>query len=300
MKRFMAFFILLGLSIAQSLFAQVSIDLVEAARKRDLSAVRSLLNQKADVNAPQADGGTALQWASYWGDLETAELLIRSGANVNAADDYGVTPLTLACTNGNNAMVETLLKAGADPNTVLPAGETALMTCARSNSVQAVKSLLDSGANVNAKESRQGQTALMWAVAQKHPAVAQVLIDRGADVHARSHGGFTPLLFAARTGDVDSARILLGAGANVNEGMAVKGTPGGPLLMASASGHEALSIFLLESGADPNVSDGGAAPLHYAVMNGMAYLRFRPNMPKLVKALWHMAPIQTLDSYEAV
>ena len=261
--------------------AAADLRLVEAAKARDKEAVRSLLKEKADVNAPQADGATALQWAAYWDDLETAELLIRAGAKVNAEDEYGVTPLTLACTNGNGAMVETLLKAGADPNTTLPTGETALMTCARTNSVDAVKALLAKGADANAKESRQGQTPLMWAVAEKNAGVAQVLIEHGADPNAHSKGGFTPLLFAARVGDVDSARILLAAEVNVNEEMPAAAGGMTPLLMATASGNEALSIFLLEKGADPNAWDGKAAPLHYAVMKG----KFRPSMTELVKAL---------------
>ena len=53
--------------------------------------------------------------------------------------------------------------------------------------------------------------------AEKHPEVARVLIDHGADVHLHSTSGFTPLLFAAQQGDMDSARMLLEAGANVNE-----------------------------------------------------------------------------------
>jgi ankyrin repeat protein len=72
-------------------------NLAEAVKARDKEATRSLLQQRADVNAPRPDGSTALQWAAHWDDLETAELLIRAGAKVNAADDYGVTPLTLAC-----------------------------------------------------------------------------------------------------------------------------------------------------------------------------------------------------------
>ena len=255
--------------------------LVQAAKARDKEAVRSLLNEKVDVNVPQPDGATALQWAAYWDDLETAELLIRAGAKVNAADDYGVTPITLACTNGNGAMVEMLLKAGADPNTTLPAGESALMTCSRTDSVEAVKSLLARGANVNAKENTRDQTPLMWAVSQKKAAIAQVLIEHGANVNAHSKGDFTPLMFAARVGDVDSARILLAAGVNVNEAMPASAGGMTPLLMASASGHESLSLFLLEKGADPNTSDGRAAPLHYAVMKG----KFRASMPELVKAL---------------
>ena len=79
--------------------------------------MRALLQQRVDVNTPEADGTTALHWAAHRDDLDTVDLLIRAGANVKAANRYGVTPLSLACENGNAAIVERLLKAGADPNT---------------------------------------------------------------------------------------------------------------------------------------------------------------------------------------
>ena len=267
--------------------------LVDAAKSRDRDAIRSLLEQKADVNAPQADGATALSWAAHWDDLETADALLRAGARVNKANDYGVTPLSLACTNGSAVMMEKLLEAGADPNLSLPTGETPLMTTSRTGNLSAVKLLLARGVDVNAKEAL-GQTALMWAIARKHADVAQALVEKGADVRARSKGGFTPLLFAARAGDVDSARVLLEAGAEVNEatydGMSI-------LLLAAASGHAKLAIFLVENGADPNATDAyGITALHYAMQKGLSILgavqyvpvaqyMFRPNMPELVKTL---------------
>jgi uncharacterized protein len=280
-KVVVCWFAVLVLPVAHLAGVVADLRLVNAVKAKDKDAVRSLLNEKVDVNVPQPDGATPLQWAAYWDDLETAELLIRAGAKVNAADEYGVTPLTLACTNGNGAMVETLLKAGADPNKAVPTGETALMTCARTDSVDAVKSLLIRGANPNTKENQQGQTPLMWAVAEKRARVAQVLIEHGADPNAHSKGGFTPLMFAARVGDVESARVLLAAKVNVNEAMPASAGGMTPLLMASASGNEALSIFLLDNGADPNLWDGRASALHYAVMKG----RFRPHMQALLKAL---------------
>ena len=270
--------------------------LADAVKKKDKEAVRSLLKEQLDVNLPQADGATALHWAAYWDDLETAELLIRAGANTNAANEHGVTPLMLACTNGNGPMLEMLLKSGADPNSTFANGVTALMTCARTGVAEPVKLLLENGAKANVKEARSGQTALMWAVAQRHEEAAEILIQHGADIHGRSEGGFTPLMFAARAGDVASARVLLAAGADVNDAVGLNGGAGGanregptasitPLLMASASGHEALSIFLVEHGADPNVWDGGAAPLHYAVMEGTSYLHVRSSMDELVQVL---------------
>ena len=73
--------------------------LADAAEKMERTRIHTLLKQRADVNAPQADGMTALHWAAYQDDLELANLLVRAGANVKAANRYGVTPLSLACTN---------------------------------------------------------------------------------------------------------------------------------------------------------------------------------------------------------
>ena len=71
--------------------------LADAAEKMDRATIRTLLQRRVDVNAPQVDGMTALHWATYQDDLETATLLVRAGANVKAANRYGVTPLSLAC-----------------------------------------------------------------------------------------------------------------------------------------------------------------------------------------------------------
>lgn len=323
----------IGLFSVASLAAASDLRLAEAVKNQDQQAVQSLLQQHVDVNAAQPDGTTALQWAAHWNDLETADRLLGAGANVNTANDYGVTALSLACTNGNAAMVEKLLKAGANPNATRWAGEIPLMTCARTGSVEAVKSLLAHKANVNAA-TRRGQTALMWAAAEKHPEVVRALIEGGADVNAKSHllqgftppryitygihykpagkpdpiqpddlhpdpasskGGFTALMFAAREGDLESARILLEAGARINE---TSPDYGSALVMASASGHQALSIFLLDKGADPDVADGfGLTALHYSLKEGIKAINMArpelpndpqwmlPNMPELVKSL---------------
>ena len=285
---------LLSLVVVAAVSAASDLPLVDATIKGDREAVRSLLKQNVDVNAPQPDGATAIAWAAHRNDLETAELLIAAGADVNAANDYGVTPLWLACSEASGAMVEKLLKAGAGANAATWSGQTALMACARTGKLEAVKSLVVHEARINAKEE-QGHTALMWAVAGKHPEVARVLIGHGADVHARSEGGFTPLLFAAQQGDLEAAQMLLAAGADVNEA-----TPDGdtPLLIASASGHEAFSIYLLGQGANPNAADrNGITALHYSIMKGLAeitgvtinarYVTYtrRADMVELAKAL---------------
>jgi uncharacterized protein len=167
-----------------SLWAADPSPLADAAMKGDQAAVRTLLSRKAAVDAPQADGATALQWAVYRNDLDVADLLIAAGANVKAANRDGATPLFLACESGNAAMIEKLLKAGADANEVGPIGDTPLMMASRTGNVDAVNVLLDHKANVNAKEKIRGTTALMWAVEQQHPAVAKILVEHGADVAA--------------------------------------------------------------------------------------------------------------------
>ncbi len=262
--------------------------LIQAVKNKDIAAVRALLTQRVDVNAPGGDGTTALHWASHRDDLGIADALIRSGARANAANDLGATPLHLACTNRSAPMVERLLAAGGNPNASLLNGETVLMTCARAGDARAVKALLARGADVNAKERDHQQTSLMWATAQRHPAVVQLLIEAGADIRARSltyaqtvvgeqtqragreelnytvlRGGATPLLFAARAGDVESARLLLKAGADANESQ-----PDGvsALVLAAHSGNGPVGAVLLEHGADPNAFGSGYTALHAAIL----------------------------------
>ncbi len=271
--------------------------LISAVKLQDTAVVARLLDASVDVNAAQADGATALHWAAYLDDVETARLLLEAGADAGVANTHGVVPLALACTNANAAMVDLLLAAGADARAAVGTGETVLMSCARTGNAAAVAALLAAGAEVNAAESTEDQTALMWAAAQRHPAVVRVLLDNGADVHRRSRvqrfvisrrlqsnlrygelgrrygtdaeetdlGGYTALLFAARQGAVDSARLLLAAGAGVNDT-----APDGrsALLLAAHSGHRAFVQFLLEEGANPNASAAGYTALQAAVLQG--------------------------------
>jgi ankyrin repeat protein len=263
---------LLWLTGSNTGFAEVR--LVEAVKAADRAAIRRLLTERVDVNAPEADGTTALHWAADGDNLDLVELLIRAGANPKAANRYGVTPLWLACTNGNAAAVVLLLKAGADPNTVLPEGETVLMTAARTGRVDAVKALVEAGAAVNTKEGWHGQTALMWAAAEGHPAVIQALVEHGADINARSNGGFTALLFAAREGHIGAVRTLLDAGANLSDSLPVRSrvsstetvptsqTGLNAFLLAAANAHYELASWLLDRGADPNAAPQGWTALH--------------------------------------
>jgi ankyrin repeat protein len=273
-----------GVTSAQS----SELQLRDAVRNRDEATIRSLLDAQVDINAPQPDGATALHWAVYLNDVKTTTQLLQAGAIPDVVNELGVTPLYLACENGNGVIVQMLLAAGATPHAVLPSGETLLMTAARSGNVQAAQALVTHGANLQARENTEEQTALMWAVSQGHGAVVDLLVDAGADVHARSRtrpvvtarsaatrrpgavvvveeGGYTPLLFAARQGQLRSAQILLAAGAPAND-TAPDGTSA--LVVAAHSGHGTLARLLLQHGADANSAGAGYTPLLAAILRG--------------------------------
>ena len=258
----------LGLAIAAPAHAESESPLADAANRQDGCAVRSLLDQGADVNASQVDGTTPLHWAVYHDDLEMTRLLIAAGARVSVRNRYGVPPLSLACQNGNAALVELLLNAGGDPNAALAGGETLLMTAARTGKLGAVNALIARGADVNAKE-RKGQTALMWAAAEGHTAVVDALLQAGADFQSPLRSGFTPLFFAVREGRSDVVFRLLAAGVDVNEVMHPRRSSGAsqrrgtsPLLLAVENGHLELALALVQAGADPNDDRSGYTALH--------------------------------------
>jgi ankyrin repeat protein len=325
----------------------------DAAMRGDRAAVRTLLQQKSDVNAPQPDGATAIQWAAYNNDLSMADLLIAAGADVKLANNDGATPMRLAAINGSGPMLEKLIQAGADPNERDMDGNTPLMFAARNGNLDALKVLVDHKADVNAKENLRGTTPLMWAVSESHPAAVEFLIQHGANVSAASNqdtkghkaylapsiagrkaqgvffgaggrrrrgfpaeagarpgapgarpgapgarpaaakgaagedevaaadrqaaffafgmltdkdgGGLTPLVFAARQGDLASAKELIAAGADVNQTTHYGWTP---LLTATQNRHYKLGAYLLDHGADPNIANhGGWTPLYIATDN---------------------------------
>jgi uncharacterized protein len=292
------------------LAAAVRSEVADAAMQRNKPAVRTLLLQKADVNAPQIDGTTALHWAVEADDLELTDLLIRAGANVSAANKVGAMPLLLATINGNAAVIERLITAGADPNAPLTkSADTALMMASRTGKIDAVKVLLDHGAQVNAKEKWGGTTALMWAVSERHPDVAKLLIDHSADVNAKSYfvpsasgrgfegttpvaaqpkqgieefasGLLTPLMFAGREDDIASARLLIESGADVN---AIGGDGKDALGLAIFNGSYDVASLLIDSHSNVNQADAQRfTPLFWAV--DRRNMETAPNFPWTVTA----------------
>ena len=259
-------------------------EVADAVQNRDKVALQALLKQHAAVNAAQPDGTTALHWAAHWNDAESVQLLLHAGANAKAVNRYGATPLSEAAASGSPEIIEQLLTAGADPNTRTTAdGETVLMTAAHSGNVDAVKILLSHGADVNAKEAYRSQTALMWAAAEGHTQIVKLLLEHGADWKAQSssretklpklsaasavspmsRGGFTAFLFAAREGDIATAKVMLDAGVDFNQ---TDVDHGSGLVVSIMNKQYSFAKFLLDRGADPNVTDVmGRAALYAAI-----------------------------------
>ena len=268
-----------------SLAACAASPVADAVQNRDNPTLQALLKQHAAVNAAQPDGTTGLHWAAHWNDSETVGLLLRAGADAKAVNQYGATPLSEAAALGSAVIIEQLLKAGADPNTRTTAdGETVLMTSARAGNLDAVKVLLDHGADVNAKEAYRSQTALMWAAAERHAAVVGLLLQHGADWKAQSsfretkipklstassispisRGGLTAFLFAAREGDIETAKVMLDHGVDINQ-TDVDSTSG--LVVSIMNKQYTFAKFLLDGGADPNVTDVKGRAALYAIVD---------------------------------
>jgi uncharacterized protein len=355
--------------LSVSLMAAGKSDVADAAMRGDKVAVRKLIAAKADVNAAQADGATALHWAVYRGDRELVTELIRAGANPKAANREGSTPMWLASVNGDAVIIASLLEGGADANEKLPLGRSPLMIASRTGNVDAMKVLIDHGADVNAKETTRGTTPLMWAADEGHAAAVKLLIDRGADIKARSNpaprgrgpalgkandprkavaaqgaalaagnaldlgqirqaaeggnaqggrgargggrggagrggagrggagvadgnvpddanfvddaaaavgfvrgrqapndgGQLTPMIYAVRANDVETVKVLLAAGTDINQ---TSGYGWSPLLVATQNRYYKLGAWLLDHGADPNLPNkGGWTPLYLATDN---------------------------------
>ncbi len=256
--------------------AKTPATVADATELQQRGTVLRMLAEKANVNAPQADGMTALHWTVEHDDLELTQSLLAAGADPKAKNRYEVTPLALACTNGNPAIVTALLEKGADPNATLPGGESALMTASRTGNLACVQLLLKNGADVKAHE-RKGQSAIMWAAAEGHAPVVNELIAAGADPNDSLSSGFNPLFFAVRAGKSSVVELLLGKGIDVNQVLKTSG--GGkaprkgtsPLVLAVENGHFELAVRLVDAGADPNDERSG-----YTVLHALSWVR-KPN-----------------------
>jgi ankyrin repeat protein len=272
--------------------------LVAAAEANDHTAALALLDQGADVKARSPDGTTALHWAVHNADADLVQRLIKAGADLSAANDFGATALSEAAIIADTAILKLLITAGVDVDAPNAEGQTALMVVARTGNVEAAQLLLSHGAKVNATEQWGGQSALMWAAAQKQPEMIKFLLARGADPNARgvvrdwqrrvtaegrpknmNHGGFTPLLYAAREGCVQCVKYLLQGRAKIDlqdpDGLT-------PLVLALINMRFDTATELIRDGADVNRWDFyGRTPLYVAIDMNTLPTGGRPDLPSI-------------------
>ncbi len=301
--------LMLGLSLVRpqaSLHAAPTVSAVtDAARADDIAAVRKLIKEHVDVNAPATDGSSALLWAAFHSDVEMTKALLAAGAWIETPNHYGVTPLLQASRNGDVEVMRALLDAGADPTRWHPEGETPLMAASRTGRVDAVKLLLSRGSLVNAADPFQEETALMWASAEGQLEVVKTLLAAGADPNLKAHvsriterkdadhpsGGFTALMFAVRNGHEEVAKALIKGGADPK---LTNADGASATIVAIVNDRFDLAKELLDLGADPN--DGAlyfAVDMHDATIDMRAHdgSRLQPSHPNnltslaLVKAL---------------
>jgi ankyrin repeat protein len=273
--------------------------LVDAAKADNLTTVRKLLGDRADVNATASDGSSALLWAAFHRNADMMKALLTAGASVDAPNRYGVTPLLQASRNGDVEAIRVLLDAGAQPTRWHAEGETPLMAAARTGNLDAVKLLLSRGSFVNATDTSQEETALMWASAEGHLEVVKTLLAAGADPNVKAHvsqittrknadhpsGGFTALMFAARNGHRDVVEALIKGGADPKLTNADSLTA---TMIAIINDRFDLAKELLDLGADPN--DGSlyfAVDMHDQTTDTRAQdaTRMQPDHPNQLTAL---------------
>jgi uncharacterized protein len=205
-KTILISFAILLVSLASLTFwAAGRSDVADAVMKHDKASLRTLIQQKADVNATQIDGAVALHWAVYNQDAEALDILLNAGAKADAKNREGVTPLQMASQFGNAKFIDKLIKAGADAKQRGPAGETMLMLAARAGSPDAITVLIAAGSDVNAREPLRGTTALMWAIEQKHPEAVAALLDGKANFALKSGGAGLPRNYMANR--VNASRV---------------------------------------------------------------------------------------------
>ncbi len=276
-------------------------ELVKAAERNDLPAVRALLSQGTDAKARNERAGRALTFALYNKNAEMVRLLVERGADVQSLDPtQGHTPLSLAAQLGQSEVVRFLLSKGARVNGTAGAGFTPLMWAAnRPRNTTVVELLLAGGADVHLR-NRDGETALKRAAMSSAADAAHLLLRAGSPPDTLDVWGWSPLTIAAYDGDAATAAELLKAGAKPDltgrdatplmlaaerdaDGVArlllahgakvdLRNSRGKTALMvASERGYLAVVRLLLQHGADPRIrTRGGDTALSLARRNGQA------------------------------
>jgi ankyrin repeat protein/mono/diheme cytochrome c family protein len=216
----------------------IATDLVAAIRDADSAAVRKLIERGVDINARDAEGNTPLILASFYAGPECVALLLQKGADPNAANKAGVTALIRAATN-----------------------------------YEKTRLLVNAGAEVRVRTSDLGNTPLILAARLAgNSRTVKLLLERGADSMERNNVGISPIISGAASGDLETLKSLLDAGAKADDFPKSKDPRATdiaaglrtPLMWAAYHNDERMVRLLLDHGADPNRSMYFGTPLSHA------------------------------------
>ena len=211
----------------------------------------------------------ALLAAAENGDVKMASKALKKGAEVDASVmSSGDTALIVACKNGQEEIVELLLESGADAMKTDKRGWTPLFTAAGKGHAGIVRRLVAAGADVDAESGNS--TPLITAAIHGHTEVVAFLLEEGkADVNKRVTGP-TLASCAACSGVVDVMRMILDAGAPLQQDPDASHPDDIPLYHAILHGHLDMVRFLVEEQGVPLDAVGTRAPLHLAASSAAA------------------------------
>ncbi|MFX3658040.1 MAG: ankyrin repeat domain-containing protein [bacterium] len=188
--------------------------LLRAAAGNDPVETRRLLDAGFDADQPGPGGRTALMVAAEHGRADTLALLLRAGAAIDLGDSGGMTALMLAARHGHGDAVRRLIEAGADVAIRSRTGTSALLEAVRGGDLPAVDALLVAGADP-AQQCERG-LGVLHVVRGRAESLLDRLLGLGLDVDQADSEGLTPVMRAARLGDVALLARLHGAGADLD------------------------------------------------------------------------------------
>jgi ankyrin repeat protein len=214
-------------------------------------------------------GNVSLVNAAKQGDRDAVRSILNSPAKKDVAGAEGGAALIAAASRNDVEMADLLLSAGADPKAVNEYGATALYAAASENADPAMtKKLLAAGADPNVA-LLSGETPLMQAARVGNVETTRALLEGGADPNVNEKNGRqTALMWAIAGGHSAVTKELVGHKADVN----AASKNGATALMFAARGDLESTRILLDAGANPNafIPDWKGTPLTIASTMGQA------------------------------
>jgi hypothetical protein len=193
-------------------------DLHEAAYRGDLSALRKLIEAKADLNARDSYGRTPLHVATFARQREAIRLLTAGGANLDLLERDRYDTVTIASVADDEDTLRLLLSLGASARQVTSRYDgTALIAAAHLGHAGVVKQLIAAGAPLDHVNNLHW-TAVIESIVlgdggARHQATLKALIDAGANMQLADRHGQTPLALAQSRGHAAMVMMLERAGA---------------------------------------------------------------------------------------